>query len=315
MPMGSESDAVLQKIEVIPSVRRMHFNASQQLSVIGHYSDGTKRDVTRLASYEANQPEMASVRDSGLVSVTKTPGETAVMVRFQGEVAVFRGEVPQGLPVTNTPPEKSFVDNLAFNRLKVLGIPPSPLCDDATFIRRATLDITGRLPTEEEVSVFLQDANPAKRDTLVDRLVDSPGYAEYFANKWSAVLRNKRRNNNDIPYTYRFHAWIRDSLDANLPYDEFVRLIHQRPGIVKLEHRRSSWKMSGNSFWEHDSHVRNATTIPLSVGVSKITISLKRSFRRWVLRQVGLIRNLICPTWSSLREIFQKHRIHVLRKR
>jgi hypothetical protein len=124
--------------------------------------------------------------------------------------------------------------------LKVLGIPPSPLCDDATFIRRATLDITGRLPTEEEVSVFLQDANPAKRDTLVDRLVDSPGYAEYFANKWSAVLRNKRRNNNDIPYTYRFHAWIRDSLDANLPYDEFVRSIITATGDVET-HPPTAW--------------------------------------------------------------------------
>jgi len=240
MPLGTEADPVLKKIEVIPSVRRMHFNASQQLSVIGHYSDGSKRDVTRLASYEANQLEMASVRDSGLVSVTKTPGETAVMVRFQGEVAVFRGEVPQGLPVTSTPPEKSFVDTHAFNRLKVLGIPPSGLCDDATFIRRATLDITGRLPAESEVAAFLNDANPAKRDALVDRLVDSPGYAEYFANKWSAVLRNKRRNNNDIPYTYRFHAWIRDSLATNLPYDEFVRSIITATGDIET-HPPTAW--------------------------------------------------------------------------
>ncbi|MFM2002122.1 MAG: hypothetical protein RI963_1548 [Planctomycetota bacterium] len=240
MPYGSESDAKLQRIEIIPSVRRMHFNTSQQLSVIGHYSDGTKRDVTRLASYESNQPDMALVRDNGTVSVSTTPGESAVMVRFQGEVGVFRGEIPQGLPVTQTPPEKGFIDTLAIGRLKVLGIPPSPLCDDATFIRRATLDITGQLPAERDVEAFLADTNPAKRDALVDRLVDSPGYAEYFANKWSAVLRNKRRNNNDMPYTYRFHAWIRDSLAANLPYDEFVRNIITATGDVET-HPPSAW--------------------------------------------------------------------------
>lgn len=96
MPYGSESDAKLQRIEIIPAVRRMHFNTSQQLSVIGHYSDGTKRDVTRLASYESNQPDMALVRDNGTVSVSTTPGESAVMVRFQGEVGVFRGEIRRG---------------------------------------------------------------------------------------------------------------------------------------------------------------------------------------------------------------------------
>ncbi len=240
MPYGTASDPVLQRIEVSPPVRRMNFNAQQQLSIIGHYSDGSSRDVTRLASYEANQPEMAFVHDSGLVKVAATPGEAAVMVRFQGEVAVFRAEIPQGLPVTDTPAEKNFIDRLAFDRLRVLGIPPSPLCDDATFIRRVTLDISGRLPTESEVEQFLADTNANKRDLLVDRLVNSPGYAEYFANKWSAVLRNKRRGQNDIPYTFRFHAWIRDSLAQNLPYDQFVRSVITATGDVQT-HPPVAW--------------------------------------------------------------------------
>ncbi|HBJ34628.1 MAG TPA: S-layer protein, partial [Planctomycetaceae bacterium] len=73
-----------------------------------------------------------------------------------------------------------------------------------------------------------------------DRLVDSPGYAEYFANKWSAVLRNKRRGQNDIPYTFRFHAWIRDSLAQNLPYDQFVRSVITATGDVQT-HPPVAW--------------------------------------------------------------------------
>lgn len=223
MPAGAEDAPKLQRIETVPSVREMNFGGKQQLAVIGHYSDGSTRDVSRLASYEANQPEMSDVDTNGRVTVFQTPGEVAVMVRFQGQVSVFRGVIPQGSPIEKAPPERTLVDRFVLGRLKQLGIPPSPVCDDATFIRRVTIDMTGRLPTLGETQAFLADANSNKRDQLVDRLVDGPGYADHFANKWAAVLRNKRRNGNDIPYTYRFHAWIRDSLAANVPYDQFVR--------------------------------------------------------------------------------------------
>ena len=112
-----------------------------------------------------------------------------------------------------------------FAKQRQLGIPPSALCDDATFIRRVSIDVAGRLPTVTEVEQFLADTEPAKRDRLVDRLVDSPGYADYFANKWATVLRNKRRNATDIPYTYKFHAWIRRAFRENMPYDQFVRSV------------------------------------------------------------------------------------------
>lgn len=223
MPYGSESDPVLQRIEAVPAVREMNFKSRQQLSVIAHYSDGSTRDVTRLASYEANHPEMAVSTASGRITVEDVPGEVAIMVRFQGQVGVFRAVIPQGLPVEQTPPEKNFIDQLVFAKLKQLGIPPAPLCDDATFIRRVTIDIAGRVPTVTEVEQFLADQSTDKRDRLVDRLVDSPGYADYFANKWAAVLRNKRRNGNDIQYTFKFHGWIRRALRENMPYDQFVR--------------------------------------------------------------------------------------------
>ncbi len=221
-PYGSEQDPTLTRIEVVPPVREMNFRSTQQIAAIAHYSDGSTRDVTRLSSYEANHVEMANCDANGRVTTSDVPGEVAIMVRFGGQVSVFRSIIPQGLPVPSTPPEKSFIDQLVFGKLKQLGIPPSELCDDATFIRRVSVDIAGRLPTVAETEMFIADTNPNKRDALVDRLVDSSGYADYFANKWSAVLRNKRRDGNDTPYTFRFHAWIQRALRDNMPYDQLV---------------------------------------------------------------------------------------------
>ncbi|MFM7037376.1 MAG: DUF1549 and DUF1553 domain-containing protein [Planctomycetaceae bacterium] len=240
MPYGSEEDPVLKKIETVPAVREMNFKARQQLSVLAHYSDGSIRDVTRLASYEANHPEMAIPNGSGRITIEDVPGEVAVMVRFQGEVGVFRAVIPQGLPVNRTPPEKTFVDRLVFSKLRQLGIPPAELCDDAAFIRRATVDLTGRLPSVSETEQFVADKDPSKRDRLVDRLVDSPGYSDYFANKWGAVLRNKRRQATDIQYTYRFHAWIRRALRDNMPYDQFVRSVLTATGDSET-HPPAAW--------------------------------------------------------------------------
>jgi len=222
MPYGAESDPTLERIESVPPVRELNFKSKQQLAVIAHYSDGSTRDVTRLASYEANHSEMALANAAGRITIEDVPGEVAIMVRFQGSVGVFRAIIPQGMPVLETPPEKTFIDSLVFAKQRQLGIPPSALCDDATFIRRASIDIAGRLPAVTEVELFLADTDPAKRDRLVDRLVDSPGYADYFANKWATVLRNKRRTGTDIPYTYKFHAWIRRAFRENMPYDQFV---------------------------------------------------------------------------------------------
>jgi hypothetical protein len=223
MPYGAETDPVVTGIRCLPDGRLMGRNAQQQVTVRATYSDGTTEDVTRMALFEPNDTELAETTETGLVKTLDLSGEVAVMARYQGQVATFRATVPLGAGVNNLPPVRNLVDEAVFNKLKVLGIPPSPLCDDSTFLRRVSIDITGTLPTEAEVRAFLADADPEKRNKLIDRLVDSPEYADYFANKWNMVLRNKRQNNEDIPGTYAFHQWIWDSLYENKPYDQFVR--------------------------------------------------------------------------------------------
>lgn len=233
MPFGSPDDPVVERIEVFPQTRIMNRKEKQQLAVIAQYSDGTRQDVTHVASYEANQPQMAGATIDGRVTAYDLPGEVAIMVRFQGHVSVFRASIPQGLPVENLPPTRTLVDKHVFAKLTSLGIPPSPLCDDATFIRRVTLDIAGRLPTADEAQQFISSTNPKKRDQWIDQLLESPGYGDYFANKWSGVLRNKRRQDVDREYTFPFHGWIRQAVQDNMPYDRFVRSILAASGDVQ----------------------------------------------------------------------------------
>jgi hypothetical protein len=146
------------------------------------------------------------------------------MARYQTHVAVFRSLVPLGAAVTQLPPAKNFIDEQVYRQLKLLGLPPSKLCDDGTFLRRVTIDIAGRLPTLEETQKFLADKEADRHEKLVDRLLDSPDYADLFAAKWSAVLRNRRANaKDDARVSIAFHGWIRESLEKNIPFDEFVR--------------------------------------------------------------------------------------------
>jgi hypothetical protein len=217
----------------------MNRGTDQQLQVIAHYSDDSTRDVTRLAAYESNESEMAYSTSNGEIKVLDTPGDVAVMIRFQGQVTVFRASIPLGIAVTNLLPVKNFIDEHVFNKLKKLGIPSSPLSDDAMFARRVFIDITGRLPTAAQAKKFIEDKSPNKRDSLIDLLLDSPGYGDYFANKWAMVLRNKRVPNN-TSLSFRFHDWVRRALQENMPYDQFARSILAASGDIE-ENPAASW--------------------------------------------------------------------------
>jgi hypothetical protein len=222
MPFAQPGEATVTGLEVSPSRGSISMRARQQLSVLARFSDGSSRDVTRLAVYESNDKAMAEATENGLVSVSDIPGNVAVMVRYQGRVTTFSASVPLGAPMGTLPKAKNFVDELVFANLKRLGIPPSEVCDDATFLRRASVDIAGHLPTVEETTAFLADGASDKREALIDSLLGSPGYADYFANKWAALLRNKRLEKG-TPASFAFHSWLRDGLQANRPYDQWVR--------------------------------------------------------------------------------------------
>ena len=192
MPKGNADDPYVVGIECIPKQRLMDRGSDQQITVLARYSDGKTEDVTRMALYEANDPEMAESTESGLVKTLDLAGEVAIMARYQGQVSTFRATIPLGADTSKMPAPANFIDEAVFAKLRLLGIPPSQLADDATFLRRVSIDITGTIPQEDEVRVFLADPSPDKREKLVDRLLASEAYADYFANKWNLVLRNKK---------------------------------------------------------------------------------------------------------------------------
>lgn len=231
-PYGSDGEPRLVSFEIQPGVGSVGRQGEQQLKALARYSEGGVRDVTNLALYESNDKSMADVSGRGLVKVFDISGNVSVMVRYQGRVAVYRASIPLGAPVENLPAPRNFVDQHVFANLKVLGIPPSPECDDATFLRRVTLDVAGRLPTAVEATAFLASSDGDKRDAAIDALLRSPDYADYFASKWTALLKNRRDDSSDIVSNFAFHAWVRDSLLANKPYDQFVRELLAATGTV-----------------------------------------------------------------------------------
>ncbi len=239
MPRGRASDPVVVGIKCFPVSRVMGRGSDQQITTLATYSDGTVEDVTRMALYEANDTEMAEATVTGLIKTLDLAGEVAIMARYQGQVSTYRATIPLGADVSGLPAEKNLIDTAVFGKLKLLGIPASPVADDATFLRRVYVDVTGALPKAEEAASFLADSDPSKRDKVIDRLLDSPEYADYFTNKWNMVLRNKKRGTDDTGSTYAFYRWIWNSLYANKPYDEFVREIiaasgqwTESPGVV-----------------------------------------------------------------------------------
>lgn len=233
MPRGRETDPAVTRIEVYPSRRALPRQREQQLVVTAHYSDGRTEDVTRSALYESNEKNIAQHYERGRVRVYDETGEFAVMVRYQGKVATFRGTVPLGAPVESLPPARGFVDEQVFRQWRTVGMPPSGLADDASFLRRVTVDLASRLPSADEIEslrraataedapaaaeVVLTPARREARDAVIERLLASPEYADTFANKWGALLRNKRTEPRHARGTYGFHAWIRDSLQRNRP--------------------------------------------------------------------------------------------------
>lgn len=223
-PAASNDAAQVTKLAMIPAVRVLKGGQQQQIAVVATYSDGSTRDVTRQASFSSNLDVVARVGENGLVTATEQSGEAAIMAQFMGQVAVFSAIVPHGTPLKEIPgfTPKSYIDELSVEKWKKLGLLPSPLCDDATFVRRATIDIAGRLPTSDEVREFLANSSDHKRDELVGRLLESPDYPAYFALRWSAILRNSQLAGANQA-AYAFHNWIKDSIAKNQPYDEFVR--------------------------------------------------------------------------------------------
>ena len=194
------------------------------LTAEAEFSDGSRREVTRLATYEPFSFQ-ATVEADGTV-LRRQNGEVTIGVRYLNLQRPARiAFVPARNDfVWSDPSCGNYIDRHVFARLRELRSNPARLCDDATFIRRATLDLTGRLPTVAAARAFIADLDPNKRARLVDELLASPAFAELWALKWADLLRVEEKVL-DTTGVKKFHGWIRDSFAQNKPLDRFAREI------------------------------------------------------------------------------------------
>jgi hypothetical protein len=217
-------------LTALPAEKTLKPGESYRLQVKAKFTDGTVEDITHLCAFASLDKQVATVQSNGQVRA-EAAGDTALLIRYRAEPVIARVVVPR--PSADPFPEMAadnFIDAAILAKLRRLNIPPSPLADDATFLRRASLDVAGELPTPREIRAFLADKDPAKRAKKIDELLGRPGYAAVWTLKFCDLLKGNEFGvyadgltlEADAP---RFYQWIRARIEENTPYDQFVERI------------------------------------------------------------------------------------------
>ena len=258
-PGPRPDDARITRLEVLPPAALLQPGATQQLSVRATFSDGHTEDVTRWAKFNAVNTSVASVDESGRVTVSGH-GETTVSAWYLSQLAIITVTSPYAKPVpaalfTNSP-RRNFIDDLVLEKLRELNLPPSPRSTDSEFLRRAFLDTIGVPPTADETRAFLADRSAGKRDALIDTLLARPEFIDYWSYRWSDLLLV---NSDKLPPTamWAYYNWIRKNVAANTPWDRFVRDLVTATGST-LDHG------AGNFYILHDEPTKMAETVSVA---------------------------------------------------
>ena len=227
VPSDPDNIATVKNVEIFPPGAVLEGQGSTlQFTVRATYSDGTDRDVTPLAVFKSNNDPSVLASKQGLVTAGAR-GEAFVMARF-GTFTVGSQVIviPAGLQYTRPAlPAQNYIDELVYEKLHKLRMEPSGVCDDATFLRRASLDITGLLPDEEAAAKFLGNTAPGKRENLVDELLGRKEFIELWVMKWAELLQIRSNNTNQVSYksTLLYFNWLKDKLAKNVPFNLIVQ--------------------------------------------------------------------------------------------
>jgi len=223
--LSCQNRPALLSLQAAPGERVLPKGDTQRLTATAIYADGSKKDVTGNALFISSDAGVCGVDDGGRVTAGNY-GQAVIIVRYLRQPATVRIVVPQPLPGPFPQvPTNNKIDELVDAKLRVLGLPPAELCSDHEFLRRAYLDVTGTLPSVDEARAYLADQDPQKRARLVDRLLASEEFADYWAMKWGDLFRMKSEFPNTLwPNAVQaYHRWVRVSIANNKPYDQFVR--------------------------------------------------------------------------------------------
>ncbi|MAT16874.1 MAG: hypothetical protein CMJ46_16565 [Planctomyces sp.] len=243
LDMSTPRVAAIQILPHNPVIQEIGFQ--QQFRVIATYADGSSRDVTREAFLDSGNTEVA-VADSMGLSTAVRRGEAPILARFEGAYAATTVTVMgdrSGFE-WEEPETYNEIDKLVANKWKRMKIKPAPLTNDAEFIRRVYLDLTGLPPTADVVEAFLADERPTreKRNEVISQLIGSKEYVEYWTNKWGDMLQVNRKFLGEEG-AKSFRAWIRSQVENNVSYDQFARSIITASGSNKDNPASSYFKI------------------------------------------------------------------------
>ncbi|MEZ5399469.1 MAG: DUF1553 domain-containing protein [Bryobacteraceae bacterium] len=225
-PYGPEDDTSVrvEALEVFPKALFLERGEKHRLIVTARLAGGRTEDFTRSAVFASNDRGVASASADGTITASSS-GETSVLVRAAGAVAsVTVGVIgPPSASYPDTPPA-NFIDEFIFDKLRRFRVPPSALSNDAEFLRRVCLDLTGTLPPPERTREFLASRDPAKRRKLIDALIASPEFVEYWTYRFDDLFRVAVFSNGIIAkWSQMYGEWVRASVAANKPYDQMAR--------------------------------------------------------------------------------------------
>jgi hypothetical protein len=222
----SDGELILQKLEVTPRDQILVEPAADvQIKAVATFSDGSQVDVTKFAVYEPAELGLVKISKEGHIKKLKD-GEPTVIVRYLDKQQPVRLAFVPARPDFAWQParQNNFIDRHIFAKLKSLRMNPSSLSRDEIFVRRAYLDLCGMIPTAEEAKAFVADQSPSKRDELIEKLLASQGFADFWTLKWADSLRVESRTM-DITGMTAFHKWIHDAVSRNVPVDKFAHAI------------------------------------------------------------------------------------------
>jgi hypothetical protein len=266
----------LRSLDVSPRERvAVEPEESVPLRVTATFSDGTVRDVTRLAVFEPSDLLVRVGADG--VARRQRDGEAAVLVRYLDRQATARLAFVPERPgyVWQDPPENNYVDHFVFQKLHALRMQPSPLAADDVFLRRVYLDTIGVLPSPDEARRFLGDTRPDRRARLIDDLLERPEFADFWALKWSDLLRSEEKVL-DRKGVRVFHEWIREAIEVGIPLDEFAREL--------IAGRGSTYSNPAANYYRalRDPEVRAEATAQVFLGVRlQCAKCHNHPFERW----------------------------------
>ncbi len=227
-PYGPRDDREnrVDRIEVFPRTATLEGKGAQQLLVTAYFSDGRVEDFTQQASFSSNDREVASVDENGVVKAAGL-GETAVLVRAAGQVGTATvGVIGPALAEVKPVPTNNYIDQFIFEKLRRFRVQPSDLTTDSEFIRRVCLDLTGTLPPPNRVREFVASKDGQKRRKLIDALIATPEFTDYWTFRFEDIFRVAVFSNGIQPkWSAMYGEWVRSSIASNKPYDQMA---HER---------------------------------------------------------------------------------------